>query len=502
MFGDLGKDAKEALISAVQHRFDSWQNLLTGQGTSRDKRLGSKFAPDMILDPAQLEMLYNGDDMCARAVELVVDQAFKKGVDLTSGDAEDASQAKDEQDETLALLEELEWEEKTSEAATWGRLFGAGAILLGVSGSGKPEEPLIDERVTSLDFLTVLDRRDLQVVYYYGDPLAPKYGQAMIYRLQPISMSAQTAPVAPLLIHETRLQIFGGQRTSKRSRIQNQSWPLSVIQRMHDVLRDFNASWSSVSHMMTDANMGVFKMKNFLQMIAGRDVDDMQTRMQIADMYRSTMRSYVCDADMETFDRVATSFAGIPDILDRMCNRLAAAANMPVTRLFGIAPAGLNATGKSDQDNFDDDIADFQRKKLKKPMTRIARLAAQTIGVSNPKAMQVVFPPLRQLDPLQEATRRLNTAQADGINIDKGIYIPEEITLARTKAGKFSSDEPIVDLEVRKRALDAELKAHEENAGKPPVVVPPNLPAENQSQSIEATGGDVTDPADVGGTLP
>lgn len=452
----------------LARRWDNWQNAMTALGTGRDKRMAGAFFADVVLQPQDLENLYHGDDMAARCVGKLVEEALRKGIELHSTDDEDAGKAKDEIAQVQQALDDLGWLDALAEGDEWGRLFGGGAILIGADGAGDPGLPLDDNRVKAVRFLTTLDRRDLQPVRWYDDPLSPKYGQPETFRIVPITSASSMVTAKIQLVHETRLILFGGARTSKRKMRENGGWSHSVLQRIYEVLRDANANWAGASHLMTDASQAVYKVAGLLDMLASADggAADMATRMTLVEQGRSVARAIVVDKDGEDFERKTTSFAGLPDMLDRTWQRLAAAADMPVTKLMGMSPAGLNATGQSDENTWYDSVAAHQAKVLKRPAQRIARLVARSLGL-DPASIDVCFPPLKQLSPLEQADLRLKTAQTDASNVDKGIYLAEEITIARSKGGKFSADEPVADLDVRRRALDAELQKLEDDAGKP-----------------------------------
>ena len=496
LFGEISQAAKDAFVAEFAFRKDSWTNLLTGLGTSRDKRTAARFSADAYLTPEVLRPLYHGDDMAARAVELIVEDALKQGFQLTAADAVDAGSAKDEADDIQELLESVGAEEKVAEAATWGRLFGTGALFLGVKDNRDQSEPLNENGIVEFEALTVFDRRDLHVESYYGDSLKPKFGEPSLFRVQPQSMTMTTPAQAIQYVHESRLILFEGARTDRRTRIENQGWSLSVLQRIYEVLRDSNASWAATQHLMQDSNLAVFKIKNFLQMLAGKDTQDFQTRMEMLDMSKSVTRAYVCDADTEDYERKATSFAGYPEILDRTWQRLAAAANMPVTKLMGMSPAGMNATGEGDERMWGTAVEAYQRKRLKKPITRLARIAARVLKVKNPDQVAVTFPAYRQLTPQEEADRRLKVQQADTGYITSGVWLPEEVAVARVKGGAYSADPPIVDLEMRNRVLDKELASYEANAGKPPIPPPATAGKDPALQ-----GGQATDLETGGGTV-
>jgi phage-related protein (TIGR01555 family) len=497
-FADLSEAQKAEFAALVHARYDGWMNLITGLGSSRDKRTGARFVEDSFLSAEDLENLYNGDDMAAKAVEMIVVDSLASGITVTSGDAADASDAKEEADEVKALLDELDAEDKVAEAATWGRLYGAGAILLGANDGRQPTAELIDDNVRSLDFLTTLELRDLFVEQYYGNPMKANYGQPEIFRIQPVTGTSSMVSSLTQYVHASRLIMFDGVRTSRRKKVTRQGWSLSVLQRLYEVLRDANSNWSSTAHLMTDANLAVIKIKGFLEMIAGKDVQDFQTRMEMVDMAKSVARAYPIDANDEDYRREATNFANYPELLDRTWQRLASAMpeSTPVTKLLGMSPAGMNATGDSDERIWGKSVEGYRRKKLKRPFERIARLAARTIGVSEPDSICVSFPPYRQLSPVEEAQRRKSVADADHIYITDGVWLAEEVATARVKGGEYSADPPIVDMALRERVLAKQLKSYEANAGKTPAI-------EGGGNNPDGTeGGQANSTTTGGGTVP
>ena len=62
----------------------------------------------------------------------------------------------------------------------------------------------------------------------------------------------------------------------------------------------------------------------------------------------------------EEYETKTTSFATLPDVLDRFMQIASGAADIPMTRLFGMSPAGMNSTGESDLRNYYDRISAMQ----------------------------------------------------------------------------------------------------------------------------------------------
>jgi hypothetical protein len=456
--GDSADSPVVSIWSRVQARFDSWFNLLTGIGVPGiDAGSATDFSPTVRLPDAFLESLYNGDDIAAKIIDAVVDDALRKGYEIVI-EPEDAetgeanlSEAKEMGGDVKRFLEdELGATEKLSEAWAWGRLFGAGALYLVVDDGPDTDqaEELVPESVRKVEALTVLDKQDLDPASFYDDPSHPKFGEVETYRISTFGPSGNIAgQITNLQIHETRLILFEGVRTTNRRKQINEGFSLSVLQRVFEVLKQFNISWSALSNMLQTASQGVFKMEGLIEMIAGGESAVMQQRMQLVDLQRSVARSLLIDSETESFESVDTNVVGVPDALRVFMIRIAGAANMPLTRLLGMSPAGLNATGESDLLIWASIVEAEQNRVLRPRMMRLVELVMTSsegpTGGQVPERWGIIFPELIQSTEKEQADVRKLTADADAIWIDRGVLLPEEVAINRFTADGFSTSTTI-----------------------------------------------------------
>ncbi len=475
---------------AFKLRLDAWANALSGLGTTRDKTTSTLPYVEQVLSPQMLEVIYHTDDIAARIVSAVPDECFREPWTIlnrgpNAKDDEEAGRLHEQAAELESDCARLGVRQKFREAQTWGRLYGLGAIFVSVDdGVDDLSLPLDPSKVRGVRALTVLDKRDLVPLYWYADPKQPKFGDVAVYQMQPVGvflgMPYEYGATNQIIrVHETRLLRFGGELTSKRERLRNQGADYSILQKCFRALQLTNDNWQSVATLLADASQGAFKIKGLIDMIA-QEPSVMQTRMALVDQMRSTVRGIVLDADGEEFTRVPTPFSGIPDVLEQTWKRLAAAARMPLTVLMGMSPAGLNATGESDIRWWYDTIAATQREQIQPNLERLLRLLAAARGYDDAQNWTVSFAPLWQMKPQERAQMELQAAQRDQIYLQEGVWLPEEVALARTK-GKPWTDETEIDVDTRKKILELELARKEDEAENPPepppvVVAPKRTP--------------------------
>lgn len=456
-------EVRRKMIDSV--RSDAWENEVTGFGTSRDKTTYTAFGGVCYLSDDQLAQLYHGDDIASRAVDMVPDEIFREGFEVDVGDRRLNQEIADQ-------LEAINARTTLADGMRWGRAFGAGAVLIGADDKLSAGQPLEPERAAGISFLYDLDKRYLWPLTHYTEPGHPKLGRPETYLVSARS-SRDADPVA--VVHESRLILFGGATTGIREREDNNGWDRSILQRMFEVLKSFNTGWDAVEILLTDANQAVWKLQGLAESIAGgTGLAQAKSRMEVVDLYRSVLRAIVLDAGnpedgsgAEDFERHSVSFESIPQVMDKMMLRLAAAVPAPVTLLFGQAPAGLNATGESDFRGFYDRIRAKQNLEIAPKIRRLVRVMLRGKDFAqDPERIVIKFPPLWSESPKDDSERKKNVAERDKVYIEQGVFTPEEVALVR--GGPEGFDREITIQHDGEKARKAKLERDLEKMGEEP----------------------------------
>ncbi len=470
---------------APAYRADGWFNAFTALGVAgADKRKAADFYARRISE-FEAEEVWRGDDIIARIVETLPRVMFRNGFDVSVSDetpSKPADPPKTEKGELSRLdrarrdkLDQVEWKKGLAkklselkvvstyiEAMDKARAFGGSAILLGVDENGRRfedatrfEEPLDLRRVKDVRWLTVLRPHECQPASWYGSMLSPDYGKPKTYRVVRDTMGGGGA--RSLLVHESRLIPFFGIVTSTRQRAMNNSWGDSILLRVLEVVSDFQQAHQASAHLMLDFAQAVMKVKGLFQLVVGNQSKAIEKRAELVAMSRSVARMVMLDSE-EEFERAVTPVTGLPELLDRQAQRVAAAAQMPVTLLMGQAPAGLNATGDSDIRWYYDYAANERELHLRERLDTLIRTLFRctegpTAGVE-PAGWKVNFHPLWQPTQKELAEIRKMVAETDALYLSNQVTTPEEVAESRWGGDEYSMETKL-NIELREKMNDA-----------------------------------------------
>ncbi len=444
------QERRDAALTTVRHR-DGWDNVFTGLGTERDKRRGAGVVV-LTLDYNQAHDLYRGDDMAAKIIDEPSREATRRWLDVQIQDDKVASELVEKEERKLKAKKLFQ------RAMAWSRAFGGAALLMGVEDGQDPDKPVNEKNITKIRFLTLFSAQEVYPASWYADPFEEKYGLPETYWVTPQGFATN---VRTTRVHESRLLRFDGVKVSRRQEVATRGWGDSVLVRVLEVLADFGMAWGSAGHLVQDFSQAIFRMKGLIEALSSGREQLVQARLEAIEMGRSVVRAALIDAGDssegdpgEGFERKTTSIAGLAELLDRFAVRLAAAADMPISRLFGQTPGGLSSDDKAGTTWWTERIEGLQEENLLEPaeqLTRYILLSKEgpTKG-KEPENWSIRFRPLRQLDPVQEATRRLSNAQADAAYVQAGVLMAEEVATSRFGGDAYGEDIVLAD-ELRRK---------------------------------------------------
>lgn len=404
---------------------DGLQSALAGLGTERDKAASVTYS-ESTLDFLQLVTAYRTAWLPRKIVDI---PAFDSCRDWRSWQA-DGEQIEDIEKEEKRLNLQV----NTLSALKKARLFGGSAIYFDVGQA--PETPLDISRLGKgcIRYITVLSARQLQSGDIETDPLSPNYNRPQWYTLQGLSNGRMVQ------IHPSRLAIFYGNEMPDLDITSGAvfAWGDSVLVSVMDAIKQADGTSANIASLIFEANVDVISITGLMAYVGTVEGEKrIMDRFRIAAAAKAINRMLILDGE-EKYDRKSASFQNLPDLMDRFFINVAGAADIPVTRLFGQSPAGMNATGEGDLRNYYDRIKAGQTLTIDPAMAVLNDVVRISAGITDDNAY-VEWNPLWQLSEM-----------------DKADIFVKKTTAARQIVGKNTGDE-ILPINVVSKALTNEL---------------------------------------------
>lgn len=417
-------------------RKDGWANVLSSARTSRDPRTSTRFAPNRVLQRAELDDLYRDSGLARKIVDALPNIVTRDPWRCTG----------DTDNDLWTYLEGRQANWHLRRLCRWARLYGGAVMVMGIADGGSFESPLNLGRCRTLDFLRVYDRFQVasDQTDWQANPRDKRFGMREFYTIQPLAMAGgATAPT--FRAHWTRVVELDGLDVSDQARLANQGWGDSVLQLVYEEIERWGETLDNSSAIVRDFVQGVLTIKNLSNLLRTADGEQLvKQRLEILDLTRHVLNTMLLD-DGETYTKQISSVSGVSDILDRIMASVAAVSDTPQTILFGRSPAGENATGEGDARAWYDSAAAYQRETLGRIHQRLAEVAiACEDGPDLEQPVDLVYAKLWQPTEKEEAERRKLVADTDAIYIDRQVLMPEEVALARFGGDSYNPETELI----------------------------------------------------------
>lgn len=427
---------------------DGLMSLASRMGTERDKA-ATVFYAQPILTDEQIIAAYRGSWLPRKIIDIPALDSCRKWRNWQAGD--DQIEAIEAEERRLNLRG------KVLEALKKARLFGGAAIFIGTADAD-PSRPLNAELVgrDGLKHLTVLTRRQLSGGEIERDPASEWYGRPKFYTLT-------GANGTQLAIHRSRLAIFNGAMAPDEDlgQLVSQSWGESVLTATLDAIKNADSTAANIASLVFEAKIDIIKVPQFSANIGNQAYEDaVLRRYSLANTIKGINGTLLLDSE-EEYDTKSAPLSGLTDILMAFMQIVSGAADIPVTRLLGQSPAGLNATGDSDMKNYHDRIQAIQELELTPAMALLDECLIRSATGARDPGVHVTWAPLEQMSEKDRAD--IFKIKADAVRTLFGSSTGEEIiprdALSQALVNTLVEDGALPGLEAALEALGDTEKA-------------------------------------------
>lgn len=332
----------------------------------------------------------------------------------------------------------------------WGRLYGGAVGVILIKGQNDLSQPLDLDAVMPESFLglQILDR--WSGVYPEGeivtDPSDPDFGLPAYYTVRDEASGYMVARV-----HHSRVVRFIGRELPWLEQITELYWGESEIEAIYNEIVKHDNVAANIAALTFRANINYMETEGLDQLLGSANAD-IQRRFWNVMAAQSMMESNFGTRVINKGDAIHNTqytFTGLPEVYDRMMMDVAGAARTPVTKLFGRSPAGLNATGESDMQNYYDYIDGLRENEFRQVIERLLPVMALSAWGMIPDDLDIDFPPMWTPDAkeiAEIAERKTNAVLAVYQNdLVDAATAQQELQALGEETGMFSkiSDEAI-----------------------------------------------------------
>jgi uncharacterized protein len=359
-------------MAVIRTISDKLKNLVANLGTDRDKAAGTHYAAPTTTDD-QLSNMYRSAWLPRKIVDIPALDACRKWRNWQA-EAVDISKLEAEE-------KRLGVKAKVLEAWTRGRLFGGAAIYIGTVDRD-PSQPLNPEavKVGGVRYLTVMSRRVLTPLELETDPLSQNYNQPRAYQVSGSGITQE--------IHPSRLVRFIGNPHPEPELTGGveYGWGDSVLHACIDAVKNADATGANIASLIFEAKVDVLRIPNFMQGMADPEYRRLVLeRLTLAATAKGINGALLLDKE-EEYDQKSATLTGLPDVLMAFLQVAAGAADIPLTRLLGQSPGGLQASGENEIRNYYDRVQAMQELTLQPALSLLDEcLIRSALGARPPE---------------------------------------------------------------------------------------------------------------------
>ena len=427
---------------------DSFQNFeaRVGYGTNNQSSAAGYGFDFISRNRIQLEAMYRSSWIVGQAVDCVAEDMTRAGIAIGS------TMEPDDQETLTEAMERLRIWDHLCDTIKWSRLYGGALAVMLVDGQ-QMSTPLNVDSIGRDQFkgLMVLDRWLVQpslndLVQDFG----PEMGMPKYYDVVADSMALKRQR-----IHHSRVLRMDGVDLPYWQRVSENLWGQSVIERLFDRLIAFDSTTAGAAQLVYKAHLRTLKVENLRDVIAtgGPALAGVVKQIEMMRRYQSNEGITLLDSK-DTFEAHEYTFAGLDDLLLQFAQQLSGALQIPMVRLFGQSPAGLNANGESDMEQYRDGIQQKQERRLRAPLTKLLQVLCRSeLDTKPPKGFGFDFNSLSELTETEKADIAGKVALAVGGALEDGTIDPptalKELKQSSEVTGIFTNitDEMIKDAE-------------------------------------------------------
>ena len=456
-------------------RMDSLANALAGWSGRQDRTIQNVYLYEPMHIDQELTSAYLGGGLARKIVSCRPDDMLRAWITFPD----------DTDGKLLQALDRLEIRTHLKTLLTWTELYRGAVMVLGGIDGGNMEAMLNEKGTKGIQFIRVYPAPVIQntEIDLNQDSGSRYFEDVEHWRIQRrYAMSGANE----FKVHTSRCIVSKGIPVpdDKDNVVEwtYRYFGMGRLQAVFQQMANSDSAQKAFGNLITEATVAVQKIPGLEAILAGADdaKGQLESVMNTIATMKSVLNMLLLPEGGE-FKRDSLSMSGWRDVAMVFREELAAVAEIPVPRLYGIPSAGLGGGGSDSEasKNYDVSIQADQEIKLRPIIQRIVRYVAPTVGMD--PEIPFEFRPLSMPSEKEMAETRKTVAETDKLYVDMGaLDAVDEVRQSRFGGSKWTMDtslDPNTDLgdEDPMDAQIKELEARINNGTKVPAIPVPKM---------------------------
>lgn len=201
---------------------------------------------------------------------------------------------------------------------------------------------------------------------------------------------------------------------------------ISMFQLMKPYVERYQRTADSVSQLVRAFSMTILSTDMSGILADGESDASLWLRVGLFNRYRDNTNTMMLDKESEEISQINTPLTGLPDLLTKSQEQMAAPSHTPLVKLLGVTPSGLNANSDGEIRVYYDWIMAQNEAHVRPVIDKISSLMQLSLFGEVDNAIVWEFNPLYQLDSKELAEVQEIKSRTAATLVDKGVVSPEE----------------------------------------------------------------------------
>lgn len=326
-------------------------------------------------------------------------------------------------EELTAAMKEFGVQEHFRRIAEQDGFFGRAQLAILVKGhENKCHTPLtIDDKGRGgvakgalLGFRTVEAIWTTPAVYNSSDPTAPDFYKPDAWY------------VLGKKYHATRLLTFISREVPDIMKPSYNFGGISMTQLMEPYVRQWLRTRDAVSDLIY--NFSIITLKtNMESALQGGDGGEVFKRAALFTQQRNNKGLFLVDKDDEELEQLAVPLSGLAELQAQAQEHMAAPSHIPLVKLLGITPSGLNASSDGEITVFYDFVRAQQEALFSQHLVTVLKVLQLHLWGTVDPGISFEYVPLEEPTGTELAAIRKSDAETDATYINAGVVDADEV---------------------------------------------------------------------------